>query len=129
MAAKSSYLSKKFLRKVFKNEDFTVSTVYVGATIGGVEVSGNGYARVATAVSDWTDPVDDGAGGEQTTYTQDVLFPKATAAWGTVDGFIVADAPSGGNILYGPCALSTPVPINVNDQLRFDANQLVIHEA
>ncbi|HOQ88340.1 MAG TPA: hypothetical protein PLQ89_21765 [Phycisphaerae bacterium] len=129
MAAKSSYLAKAFLRKVFKNQDFSVSTVYVGATIAGSEVSGGGYARVATAVTNWTEPVADGAGGEQTTYTQDVLFPKATAAWGTVNGFILADAPSGGNILYGPCALSTPVPINKNDQLRFDANQLVIHEA
>jgi hypothetical protein len=129
MGAKSTYLAQKVLLKNLKNQDYTVASVYVGATIGGVEVSGGGYARVALSSANWSGPVADGNGGQQMAYGVDVLFPKATAAWGNVDGFILADAASGGNTFYGPCALSAAVTINLNDQLRFDANQLVVHEA
>jgi hypothetical protein len=129
MAAKSADLARKVLLKNLKNQDYTVGALYLGVTIGGVEVSGNGYARVALTLANWTDPVDDGSGGQKSTYAADIFFPIATGNWGTIDGFVLKDAPTGGNTTYGPCPLSLPILINANDRLVFYANQLVVHES
>ena len=66
-------------------------TLYVGlftdagpneAGSGGSEVSGNNYARVATAPSDWGTATD--ADPSVIANTEDVTFPAASGAWGTV---------------------------------------------
>lgn len=44
--SKSAYLRQKTLLKTLKNQDYTVATVYIGLTVGGVEPIGNGYARI-----------------------------------------------------------------------------------
>jgi hypothetical protein len=48
--------------------------------------------------------------------------------WGTLVSFAVMDAPTGGNMLYF-ADFSAPRLIDVNDQARFPAGQLVINEA
>lgn len=74
-------------------------TLYVGLhstaateSSAGTEVSGGGYARKAIAFS----TPENG----QTANTALIQFPTATANWGTVSGFGLFDALTGGNMLW-----------------------------
>lgn len=81
----------------------TPPTFYVGLSTttptmaGGniTEPSGNGYARVATAASDWNTATN--ADPSVLTNANAVTFPTASGSWGTVTHFVLFDAPSGGN--------------------------------
>lgn len=59
---------------------------------GGAEVSGGAYARVALSVS--TAFADNGAG--RLTNASDITFPTASADWGTVVGWSLVSAATGG---------------------------------
>lgn len=72
----------------------------VGADTGAgfTEVSGGGYARVATTGATWNAP-----SGQSPSAISNVLaitFPASTATWGTVIAFGIYDAASGGNLLF-----------------------------
>lgn len=116
------------------------TTLYVGLltttptdSTAGTEVSGGSYARVSvtsgttawnntqgntTGASTGTDGTTENAGT--------VTFPAPTANWGTVNGFGIYDASSGGNLLiYAP--LTTPKTINNGDAApSFAAGALTI---
>ena len=113
---KSTYLADKFLAKVLTGEDFTVTNVYVGLMVNGVEVSGGNYAREQLDKTKWATPVNYAGGGRVRNYTEQVAFAEATAPWGDIDQFFLADAASGGNVLYGP--------ENIKD---LNGNDTVIH--
>lgn len=90
---------------------------------GGVEVSGNGYTRVATAPADWdvatlADPsvIDNIA---------EIAFPQATGPWGTVVAFAVYDAASVGNYIGGNALTTSKSPTN-GDTPRFAAGLLTV---
>jgi hypothetical protein len=57
----------------------------------------------------------------------DVVFPQATASWGTVVGFGLYDAASGGNLLYFN-NLTTSKQIDSGDQLSFPAGNVTLSE-
>ncbi|MEO0678991.1 MAG: hypothetical protein AAF192_01090 [Pseudomonadota bacterium] len=93
-------------------------TLYVAASTtapaengtGVSEPSGAGYARVATAPSDWTaaslaDP-------SSLANSADIAFNAATGAWGTLSHFAIFDAASGGNLIASGALLdpSTDAP-------------------
>lgn len=79
-----------------------------GEATNGTEASGGGYAR---------QPITFGSPANgQVVSTQLIQFPVCTAAWGTVTGFAVCDAATGGNPLwYGQLTDSAgnPTPKNV----------------
>jgi len=95
-------------------------TLYVGLstttpTMAGANVtepSGNNYARVATAASDWNaatsaDPsVVDNANA--------ITFPQASGSWGTCTHAVIFDASSGGNVI-GIAALAVAKTPTAND--------------
>ena len=97
---KSLYLSNVLLNHTLRNVAFTppvqvfVALYTVAPTIlgGGTEVSGGGYGRQLGTFS--------AAASQLTSNTVDILFPVATADWGTVVAFGLFDASSGGNMLY-----------------------------
>jgi len=103
----SNYLATALLNQVFRNQNFTrPSTVYVAlytsnptAADTGTEVSGGSYARQAVTFS-----APSIEGGKQTIKnTAEIVFPIATADWGTVTHVGIRDAATGGNLLYyGP---------------------------
>src|SRR3954468_8631360 len=62
------------------------------------EVAAGGYARVAVTNNNTNWP--NASGGTKSNGAV-FTFPAATAGWGTVQSFYIADATSGGNILYG----------------------------
>lgn len=70
---------------------FTATTVGASTSVADnyTEPAGGAYARQAIANTAWG-AIAAGTGGRKTTATQ-VTFPTATAAWGTVNGFWLAN--------------------------------------
>lgn len=125
---KSTYLDNSFINVALRATPFTppvaiyvaLYTVAPGVGGGGTEVAGGAYARQTvtfTAPSSGT-----------SSNTVDILFPIASADWGTIVAFALLDASSGGNLLYFG-NLSTPRSVLTNDQVRFPTGQLIVTEA
>lgn len=101
------------------------SAVYVGLFTttptaddgtGGTEVSGGSYAREAITAS---------VSGNTMNPSADVTFTTATASWGTVNGFGLFDAVSGGNLLaYDD--VTTPKLVDNGDTAKFTAANLSV---
>jgi len=124
---KTYYLDDNFINVALRNTPFTpAATIYVslytvapGVGGGGTEVAGGGYGRqTVTFVAP--------ANG-QTSNVAEVLFPVATAPWGTIVAFALMDTSSGGNMLYFG-NLSTPRLVLASDQVRFAVSQLIVQE-
>jgi hypothetical protein len=131
----SDYLEKKILDHVFGAVTYSPpETLYFGLATAAIsdsdtgstvtEPAGGAYARVGIANNDTNFPA---ATGETATKAAavDVTFVTATAAWGTVTHYFIADAASGGNILVHE-ALTTAKAIATSDTPRFVAGDLII---
>jgi hypothetical protein len=132
-AATSNYWQNKNIDAFLRAQTaLTPATVYVAldTTAGtaqacGTEVSGGSYARVSvtSALSAWagtqgagtTTASSNASGSTGTTSNNNAItFAAPTANWGTIVGFCVFDASSGGNLLlYAP--LTTPKTVNNGD--------------
>jgi len=77
------------------------------------EVAGGGYARKATATTDWT-VSGSGATPTQVTNATAQAFPAPTANWGLVAFVLIYDAATAGNQLY-MAAMTNPRQINNGD--------------
>jgi hypothetical protein len=98
---------------------FTAAPTDVG---GGTEVgsSGTGYARQQVTFA--------AASAGQTMNTNDIVFPKSTAAWGTVTHFALIDLATGGNMLYyGPLSASVAVD-SANKKVEFEIGAITVTE-
>lgn len=90
------------------------------------EPSGNGYARVATATTDWNAATD--ADPSVINNAQVVQFPAVTGTaqtWGTCTHVVLYDASSGGNVI-GSGALTTTKSPSSGDVPRFSAGEIAI---
>lgn len=109
----------------------TPATVYValytsapGVAGGGTEVAGGSYARAAVTNNPANWPA--AAAGAKSNAAA-VVFPQATALWGTVVAVGIFDALSGGNLLdFAP--LTTPRTVNNGDTFSFAIGQLQFTE-
>ena len=97
----------------------------------GTEVTGGSYARVSVArsLAAWagtqsagSTTASTGTGGV-TSNNAAITFTTPSAGWGTVTHAFVADASSGGNILFCQ-ALGTSKTINSGDTVSFPAGTL-----
>jgi hypothetical protein len=121
----SDYLENALLNAVLRNTPYTSpSQVYVALFTSdptdagtGTEVSGGGYARQPITFN--------APSNGQVTNAADILFPIATASWGTVTHVGIYDAQTGGNLLFSG-ALTTSKTISANDQLKIAAGSLSI---
>lgn len=115
----SDYLEGKLIDHLFRGTAYSApGTLYVGLATAacsdsgfGTEVSGGSYARVAVtnASAQWAAP----SGGNGTTSNVNAItFPAPTANWGQVTHWFIADASSGGNLLW--CAALTQAK-TIND--------------
>lgn len=86
---------------------------------GGTEVSGGSYIRLAASFSAPTN----GASSNET----DLVFPTATALWGTIPYFGLFDQLSGGNLLYFS-ALNVAQSVVSGDTMRFPIGHLALSE-
>lgn len=129
MAAMSDYLENKLI-DMLRGQAFSwPATVHVALftgtptdSTGGTEVTGGSYARVAvtSSLANWAGTQSAGSttastGNTGTTSNNNAItFPAPTANWGSISGFALMDAASGGNMLiYG--ALNTPKTVNSGD--------------
>lgn len=121
MSAMSDYLEVELRKHIFRTGSFTKPTALYVALFtanpsdsgGGTEVSGGSYARVQR------DPLDaNWTGASSTDGLTDnaaaITFPTPTANWGTITGFGIFDASSGGNLLIWG-ALTTNKTVNNGD--------------
>lgn len=125
MSQLSDHLENALLNAVLRNTPYTSpAKVYVGLFTSdptdagtGNEVAGGSYARQAV---DFTAPVDG-----QVSNSNEVLFPIATAAWGTITHIGLYDDQSGGNLLWhGP--LEFQKAIDISSQFKIPQNYLIV---
>jgi hypothetical protein len=88
------------------------------STDAGTELSGAGYARVAVT---FTAPVND-----QTSNSNQIIFPSPTGAWGLIGWLGIRDAITGGNLLFSG-SLTTPQAVVAGVQLDFPAGQIIVN--
>lgn len=121
----SDYLENALLNATLRGVAYTSpTTVYVALFTSdptdagtGTEVSGGAYARQAVTF---------GAPSNGTcSNSADVLFPIATAAWGTITHIAIFDAATGGNMLYS-APLTTSKTIASGDQLKVAAGDVTV---
>lgn len=125
--AKSDYLKVNLLNEVLRATEFAApGAVYLAAyTVaptdagGGTEVTGGSYTRQTITFS--------GPSSNLVSNSADILFPMATASWGTIVHFGIFDAPAAGNLLYHT-ALTAARTIDIGDQLRIPTGQLQVGE-
>lgn len=129
MGSKTDYLEDAIINHVLRNTALTSpTTVYVGLTTADPtetgsqtnEVSGGAYARQSMAF-------DAPSPSGKTRNTALVTFPTATASWGTVTHWFIADAASGGNMLYYG-ALDSSKTVGSGDVVEIAAGQMQINE-
>ena len=128
MSSFTDYTENLVLTWVFTSSSATRPTAwYVGLftaapsdTGGGTEVTGNGYARVATGTISGS--------GTATTFTNAAAIEFAAASggnWGSIGWAGIFDASTSGNLLaWSP--LTTARTINDGDVLRIPASSLSI---
>ena len=127
MAAKSDFLEANLLNHVLRNTAYSSpAAVYLAAfTVaptdagGGTEVSGGSYVRQTLSFGA---PV-----GNQVSNDAEILFPIATADWGTLVHWGIFDAAAAGNLLYHT-AFTADRLILTGDQLRVTVGQLIVGE-
>lgn len=134
MSAASNYLEGEIGKHLLRTGSWTKpSTLYVALfTVlpaedgtGGTEVTGTGYARIQHGPSDatWAEPV---GGNGQFSNVGAIQFGSPTANWGTVVGFGLYDAITGGNLLIYD-TLAASVIVNSGDPApAFGSGALII---
>lgn len=130
----SRFLDQSIQNHIFGKATYTAPAhIFVGLSsttpnpdgTGVTEPSGNGYARVSTAPTDWNSATN--ATPSVVTNANTVTFPQATGgswvAGANLTYFVLYDASSAGNFLgYG--ALDVAKPVVQNDTASFAAGAL-----
>ena len=125
----SDDLANKMLDHLFKTAVYTAATnLYVGLSTGTIanattgsaagEPSGGAYARVAC--NTW-----DAAGAGATANTAAITFVQATASWGTITDFFLADHLTTGNLLFYTVADASKA-VGTSDTIQLDASSFDI---
>ncbi len=113
MSGFSDYLEDEILDHIFEGSAFTGPSKYIALCTVAVtdtntgssitEPTDAGYARKVMAT--W-----DVSSGGATENTNPIIFPQATASWGTILDFAICDALTVGNVLcYGSLTISKSV--------------------
>ena len=125
------YAENKILEHIVGKTSFTMpATVYVALfTVapthedgtGGTEASAGNYVRKSTAGADWGTAADGAI-----TNANDISFVVASGSnWGTMNGFALFDAESGGNMIaWGE--ITVPKAVDIGDTAKFEAGDLDI---
>lgn len=129
---KTDYLEQLFLQLVFSQGNYTGGNLYLALFTAkpdedmgfGAEVSGNNYARQQIT---FDVPAQSGPGSWSCPSLGTVVFPTASANWGTIVAVGIADAVSGGNMLY--LGNVTPLAVNSGDQAAFTQGSIEIGES
>lgn len=132
MANMTDYLEAQLRAHIFRTASFAKpTTLAIGLFTtaptdagGGTEVTGGAYARVAVNPLDanWSAAsLTDGV----TSNVAAIVFPTATAAWGTITHMAIFDATTAGNMLFWG-ALNTAKTVGNGDTFQFAAGALTV---
>lgn len=124
MSAASDYMENAALKWALTTTSVTRPTtwyvaLFISATTdagGGTEVTGGSYARQAATFTVTNDTAATNA---------NVLFPTATADWGTVTHVAIYDASTGGNSLFHGAASSSKL-IQTGDAYLINSGNLTV---
>lgn len=134
MSKFSNYLEAALLGAIFNKDTFTPPDTHVSLYTSdptdadtGTEVSGGAYTRMrvydnGSGTPDWNVAVVDGV-GYLVDNNDEITFPTATVAWGTVTHFGIHDAATAGNLLYHG-ALESPHVIGIGGIFKFQVGDL-----
>ncbi len=128
MADMSDYLEVKLLNLTLNGTSYAgMNNPYVSLHTAdptdagtGTEVSGTGYARVASSFG-----VASGTGGSVTTDADTTWAAAGSGGWGTVGWIGLWDASSGGNMLYHT-ALDASKTIDEGDVFKITSTNLTV---
>jgi hypothetical protein len=126
----SDFLENKILNLVLKNTAYAPpSTIYLSLHTADPTDTGSIGAEITTTGTNYareniTAKIGTVANGSVTT-SADILFPVATANYGTVTHLAIWDAVSAGNMLFSG-ALGASKVINSGDQFKIAASNLTI---
>jgi len=134
----SDYLEQKLLDYIFNNGAFAQPPTFIALFTtmpaddgtGGVEVSGGAYARQQVNINGGASPtwdlaVTEGGGGFEVDNTNEIAFPVATAAWGTILGMGIYDALTVGNLMLLKTLVSNKT-VDTDDTFKFPIGDLSI---
>ena len=120
----STYAGNKLLDLLLSGAAYTPpANVYLAAFVGGSEVTGNSYARLAIAndTTQWNNA----AARAKTNKVDWTMATPTGSGWGTVDEFRFYDASTGGNLLWTVTpGLAKTVP--AGQAVRFVAGSLSV---
>lgn len=125
----TNYVLDKEIKHEFGLETYSVTGFWVGLSTSAIDKSGNGVVEPSGAAGYSRYSLPKGTGNWQYSDTGVVVNTSAatfnsTGNWGTVISVFLADASSGGNILYY-YTLSPSIPVVANTTLQFAAGTLV----
>ena len=135
--AATNYLERRILHFLFKNNSLSLSSpgdsIYVGlatavsaAEKGSVtEATFTNYARQQVPAANWTTIGADSTDTQTAKNAANIEFPASGGTSNTITHVIIADASSGGNILFVG-ALDASKTIASGDIFRINANNLTI---
>lgn len=103
------------------------STSATGSTMNEVSFSGTAYARVAITANLTNFPAASGSNPATKSNGTVFTFPTATASWGTILSAYLADASTGGSLLYGADLTASKV-IQTGDTATYAVGALTITE-
>ncbi|MFD1885575.1 phage tail fiber protein [Paenibacillus wenxiniae] len=123
MAALTNYAEARLLNYLFRTGNVYVALYKTNPSDSntGEEVSGGSYARQLISFGDPTQIADKGT----IKNSSDVVFPVATAEWGTIAYVGVTDAATGGNLLAYK-AVTNPRAVLISDRVRFLSNEFSV---
>lgn len=121
----SNYLENALVNATLRATTYTApATVYISLWTSdptdantGTEVSGGSYARQAATMGAPSNGV--------TTNSADIVFPTATAGWGTVGWVGINDASTSGNLLYH-AALDASKTVSSGDIFKIVSGNLSV---
>lgn len=121
----SNYLENALVNATLRATTYTApATVYISLWTSdptdantGTEVSGGSYARQAATMGAPSNGV--------TTNSADIVFPTATAGWGTVGWVGINDASTSGNLLYH-AALGASKTVSSGDIFKIVSGNLSV---
>jgi hypothetical protein len=102
-----------------------VSTIYIAMLAEGVELSGNGYARIV--VDSW-DPPESGSNEYTIANAEDEYTPNATDDWAESDEWQAFRSASGDDPINAPAAYAgdATVTVTAGNRGRIPAGSLVL---
>lgn len=130
----SDFLENKLLDHILGTASYTPGSLYLALFTGDPgetdattnEVSGGNYARVAISNNTTSFPNCSESGTPTKTLSVAVVFPTASAAWGTITHWAIYNAASGANNKLAQGAFSASRVVSTGQTPRVAAGSIII---